>query len=360
MIVRPMRRRAFLKTLGAAVAVAPLALESWAQASASPTPPPPHAPRVPEIPFDAPPGTWTLVVLPDTQNLAKDFPEAYVRQTEWIVGHRERHDIRFVIHEGDLTNNNTPEQWENARDAMRRLSDAGVPYALLPGNHDLGPGGKCTDRTTLLNDYFNVRDYRHSPAVGFFEAGKMENSWHEVPTPAGNLLVLALEFGPRDAVLAWANEVVASHPEHWVIVATHAYLYADNTRYDLEKYAVTQRWSPRSYPLATLGVGEVNDGEQIWQKFVSKHRNIQFVLNGHVLNDGAGYLLSEGAHGQRVHQLLANYQAAVEPRRPYGGGAYLRLMQFLPDRTVRVKTYSPWLDAWLTDPEQQFTLSLEV
>ena len=177
-----------------------------------------------------------------------------------IVLARERHDIRFVIHEGDITNNNTTDQWERAQDAMRRLSDAGVPYALLPGNHDLGPGGKSTDRTTFLNDYFSARDYRHSPAVGFFEAGKLENTWHEVPTPAGDLLVLALEFGPRDAVLAWANEVVASHPKHWVIVATHAYLYADNTRYDLEKYGMAQRWNPRSYPLGQLGAGEVNDG----------------------------------------------------------------------------------------------------
>lgn len=352
-----MKRRDFLKALGSAVVASPLALESWAEVA--PVKWPSHAPTVPEVPLDAPPGTWTLVVLPDTQNLVKDFPAVYVRQTEWIVAHREPHDIRFVIHEGDITNNNTLEQWENAREAMRRLSDAGVPYALLPGNHDLGPGGKSTDRTTLLNDYFGIRDYRHSRAVGYFQPERMENSWHEVATPAGDLLVVALEFGPRDAVLAWADGVIAAHPEDWVIVVTHAYLYADSTRYDWEKYADAQRWSPRSYPLAKLSAGEVNDGEQVWQKLVSRHRNIRFVLNGHVLNDGAGYLVSTGAHGQEVHQVLANYQAAVEPRRPYGGGGYLRLMQFPPDgRTVRVKTYSPWLDAWLTEPEQQFTLSL--
>lgn len=354
-----MRRRAFLRTLGAAVAASPLALESWAQAVVAMPELPPYAPQVPDIAFDAPPGTWTLVVLPDTQNMAKDFPAAYVRQTEWVAAHRRRHDIRFVIHEGDITNNNTPGQWQNAREAMRRLSDAGIPYALLPGNHDLGPDGKCADRTTLLNDYFDARDYRHSRAAGYFEPGRMENSWHDVDTPAGDLLVIALEFGPRDAVLAWANGVVARHPKHWVIVVTHAYLYSDDTRYDLEKHGKAQRWSPRGYPLAGLGAGEVNDGEQVWQKLIAKNRNIRFVLNGHVLNDGVGHLASVGEHGQRVHQVLANYQAAVEPRRAYGGGGFLRLMQFLPDGgTVRVKTYSPWLDAWLTEPEHQFTLSL--
>jgi len=45
----------------------------------------------------------------------------------------------------------------------------------------------------------------------------------------------------------------------------------------------------------------------------------------------------------------------VKPDRPFHGGGYFRLMQFLPDKkTVRVKTYSPWLDKWFTDDQQQF------
>lgn len=352
-----MKRREFLKLLGTGAAVAPLAAKGWAQAGAAPLPP--HAAEVPVIPFGEPPGTWTLVVLPDTQNMAEEFPAAYIRQTEWIVAHRRAHDIRFVLHEGDITNHNVPEEWRNAQAAMRRLSDAGIPYSLLPGNHDLGPNGKAADRTTLLNEYFDARDYRHSAAVGYFEPGRMENSWHEVATPAGPLLVVALEFGPRDAVLAWADAAVAAHPQHWVIVVTHAHVYSDSTRYDWAKHGAEQKWNPRAYALAKLGEAEVNDGEQVWNKLVARHRNIRFVLNGHVLNDGAGYLVSEGAHGQRVHQILANYQAAVEPRRPYGGGGFLRLMQFAPDgRTVQIKTYSPWLDEWLTGPEQQFSVDL--
>jgi hypothetical protein len=78
-----------------------------------------------------------------------------------------------------------------------------------------------------------------------------------------------------------------------------------------------------------------------------------------VLNYGTGYLVSTGDHQQKVHQILANYQGAVEPRRAYGGGGFLRLMQFFPDgETVQVKTYSPWYDVWLTEPEQQFRLNL--
>jgi len=78
-----------------------------------------------------------------------------------------------------------------------------------------------------------------------------------------------------------------------------------------------------------------------------------------VLNNGTGYLVSTGEAGQHVHQILANYQTGVIPDRESGGGGFLRLMHFLPDRkTVDVRTYSPWLDQWLTESDQQFTISV--
>jgi hypothetical protein len=140
---------------------------------------------------------------------------------------------------------------------------------------------------------------------------------------------------------------------------THAYLYADSTRYDWSTQGTAQRWNPHNYPLAAAGPGAVSDGEDIWQRLVRPHANVRLVLNGHVLNDGTGYLASDRGEGRPVHQVLANYQGGVEPERPYGGGAFLRLLQFLPDRrTVRVRSYSPWLDEWLTDADQQFEFVL--
>src|SRR5687768_5706111 len=119
-----MQRRAFIKMLGLAAAVAPATLRSAVQTA--PVKLPPYAQRMPSTPFAAPAGSWTLAVLPDTQDMAQFFPEAFMRQTEWIVAHRERHDIRFVAHEGDITNNNAPAEWVNAQRAMRVLSDAGI------------------------------------------------------------------------------------------------------------------------------------------------------------------------------------------------------------------------------------------
>ena len=346
-----MNRRQFLKPLAAGTVAGFLPQRSFAESPA------PHAEKVPVIPFDAPDGSWTLAVFPDSQSLTRLHPEVFIRQAEWVAAHKKSHDIRFVSHLGDITDNNLPEQWANAKQAMDVLKQAGIPYSLLPGNHDLGKGGGARDRSTLLNDHFKPDDYSNSLSVVYFEQGKMENTAHEFTTPHGAFLVIAMEFGPRNEVVEWADQQAAAHPDHTVIVTTHAFLYSDDTRYDLAKFGAKQTWNPKIYPLASLG--EINDGEAIWQKLVSRHGNIRFTLNGHVLNDGAGRTVSPGKAGQNVHQILSNYQHGVKPDRPFHGGGFFRLMQFLANRkTVRVKTYSPWLDQWLTGPEQQFEIVL--
>jgi hypothetical protein len=314
----------------------------------------PFSVEVPSVPFNAPAGSWTLAVLPDTQSMAAFAPEEFTRQTEWIVAHRESHNIVFVVHEGDLVEVwNKPVMWINAQTSMRVLNKAGIPYCVLPGNHDLGG----QDRRTMLNSYFTANDYRNSEAFGLFEQGKMENSWHEFTAPTGKHLLLALEFGPRNAVVDWANQVVEQRPDRKVIVVVHSHLCADSTRYDWKAKGASQIYNPYSYDIALNG--DVNDGEDLWNKLLRKHHNIYMVLCGHELWTGTGYLISEGDHGQRVHQVLANYQLGVEPDRPYCGGAYLRLMQFHPDgSTIQVKSYSPWTNQWLTSKDQQFTITV--
>jgi len=98
--------------------------------------------------------------------------------------------------------------------------------------------------------------------------------------------------------------------------------------------------------------GGVNDGQEIWQKLVSRHDNLRFVLCGHALDDGTGRLTSRRPDGSSVQEILANFQTAA-----LGGGGFLRIMRFSPaQRTVAVQTYSPYLDRWKRDPDNQFTV----
>lgn len=295
--------------------------------------------------------TITLVLLPDTQIYSERHPDIFRSQTEWIVQHAD--SIDFVLHQGDITNRNTDEQWEVAAGAMALLDDQ-VPYAVCVGNHDIGTNGSTDVRNTdLFNKWFPYEKYQSLPAFGgAFEAGKMDNTWYTFNAGAKDWLVLSLEFGPRNNVLDWANDVVAQHPDHKVIVNTHAYMYSDETRMSPTR---NHNWLPEHYGVGKDTAGNaVNNGEQIWDKFVSQHPNIVFVFSGHVLNDGVGTLVGEGVHGNRVYQMLANYQSGVEGSEN-GGNGFLRMVKIDPrKRTIAIKTYSPYLDAYNRDAHQEF------
>src|SRR5439155_863069 len=109
--------------------------------------------------------------------------------------------------------------------------------------------------------------------------GRIENSFSIVDTNAGPWLVLSLEFGPRDAVLTWADRIAKRFASLPAMIVTHAYLASDDTRYD-HRSRPRQAWNPNLY-LGDEAPGGTNDGEEIWQKLVSGNGNILFVLCGH-------------------------------------------------------------------------------
>ncbi|MBX3414879.1 MAG: metallophosphoesterase [Pirellulales bacterium] len=298
-------------------------------------------------------GSFTIAALPDTQVYCERYPQHFYQQTEWIAANKDARDIQFVLHLGDITNRNTKEQWEVAQRAMQTL-DGVVPYSLSLGNHDYGPGGNATTRETFMNDYFPLAKARQQKSLaGLFDEQRLDNSYHLFNTRGQDFLVLALEWGPRDEVVAWAHEVAAKYPDHKKILTTHAYMYYDETRYDWEKYGKKQTWNPHSYGTAQLE-GGTNDGEELWNKLVAKNGNFFLTVNGHVLRDGLGRMTSSHPAGGDVHQHLVNYQMKEE-----GGQAFLRLYEFLPDgETLQVKAYSPSTDQYKIDAQNQFVVKL--
>ncbi|MBN1590583.1 MAG: PEP-CTERM sorting domain-containing protein [Pirellulales bacterium] len=302
------------------------------------------------------PGSWTMILLPDTQNYCDTDPEALIfnSQTEWIVDHVASHNIQMVLHQGDVTNSNIVAQFDRAKVALGILETAGVPYSVAPGNHDY----VLSARTSLFNDpaYFGPgsayasQAHFNGTAGGFFETGKTDNSYLTFTAGGQDWLVFSTEFGPRNEVVDWIDDVADAHPNHNVILNTHAYLYSDGTRYDWATYGTAQSWNPHAYSLS----GTINDGQELWDKVIKKHEGWKFTFNGHVLNDGTGWLASEGDNGNVVHQILANYQM-----RTNGGDGYLRIMEFLNDGdTVKVSSYSPYQEAYLTADDQNFELSM--
>lgn len=301
-------------------------------------------------------GGFTVVVLPDTQKYSRAYPELYTAQTEWIVENQAARNIACVLHLGDITDNNTPDQWENASRSMAVL-DGKVPYFMVPGNHDYSEQGRCEDRSTHINEYFPVSRFREMSTFGGTydkEPERIENSFHTFTAGGRKFLVVALEFGPRRDVVRWANDVVGKHADHEAILITHGYMYFDDTRYDWKKYGKKQNWNPHGYGIAAATDDDVMDGEELWNNLVSPHENFILTLNGHVLGDGLGRLTSTNAAGDDVHQMLVNFQM-----RPNGGDCWLRLMEFRPDgKTVQVYDYSPTRDQRNESSQNEFGLVL--
>ncbi len=287
---------------------------------------------------------FTLIVLPDTQFYTYQYYnnlDMFASQIRWTLDHKDASNVVFALHEGDCTQMNTLPEWLNFRRYMRLL-DGVVPYAVAVGNHD-GLGTPLED-TSFFNQSFPVSSFEGLPTFGgVFEPGKMDNCYHLFNAGGVDWLVLSMEFGPRDPVLDWANQVVAAHPNRRVILLTHTHIYSDDT---LHGSSPSHFWTPTSY-------GRTNNGTEVWDKFLKLHANISFVFNGHILNDGTGRLVGIGDHGNKVYQMLANYQSL-----PNGGNGLLRVVHFIPEQDkFTVRTYSPPLRRYFGGDEQEFEYS---
>jgi hypothetical protein len=300
-------------------------------------------------------GAWTLVHIPDTQNYVADpdYSNHATQQMQWIASQVQARHIKFAVHVGDLVNNNNATQWGRIRSSMDVLQGA-VPYALAIGNHDCGPNGDGSTRGTLFTSasYFGpgtpyaMQSSLQGICAAVNEPGNTQNSWHVFRANRVDWLVLTCEWGPRDAVMNWMNQVIAAHPWHRVIIVAHAYLDTATQRYDWATEHSSM--NPRAF---LPPEGGVNDGENIWQKVVRSYENVCLICCGH---SSRAYMRSTGDKGQQVHQMLFNTQSE-----PQGGEGWLRLLEFLPDdRTVRVRTYSTLLDQWDTAPAADFTFLL--
>ena len=85
-----------------------------------------------------------------------DLRRYFFDQTQWVVENRERLNIAFVAHAGDIVQTDYPEEWEIAQEAMSTL-DGKVPYCLCLGDHDMG--FEKTDTLSLIHISEPTRPY---------------------------------------------------------------------------------------------------------------------------------------------------------------------------------------------------------
>jgi len=298
---------------------------------------------------------FSLIVFPDTQIYSKDDPawrnssrkEVYMAMTTWVAERAEQDNIKFVLHMGDIVNEDyEPYEWQNAKEAMSVLDDV-VPYAMVVGNHDMMSLESTSDsirNTTNFNKTFPYTRYENKPWYGgrmendhFKPHDSYDNSYHFFSQGKLEFMVVSLEAGPTDAMSAWADSIISKHPDKRVIVMTHSYMTGVDKRDHLGGFGY-------------LPV-QANTGEEIWDKLIKKHKNIFLVLSGHINNIDThrGLLVSKGIHGNTVYQQLHG--------EAYDG--WLRILQFVPtENKIVVKTYSPWKPEKPEDQLKQYKFSL--
>jgi len=275
---------------------------------------------------------FTIIALPDTQHYSEAYPEIYLSQTQWIVENKDDLNIVFVTHLGDIVQHNDliSEEWVAADVAMSLLDDV-VPYSVLPGNHDMQANGQADH----YEEYFPASRYEdQSWWGGSFNGNK--NNYQVFSAGGDDYVILHLQYCPTHEAIDWANQVLEKYPERKAIISTHVFLFYDGNRMSKCK--------------------DHSDGDvtpsQMWGRLIKNSSNVFMVLSGHI----PGAARREDLQDRVIHQLLADYQDMDN-----GGNGYLRVMTFQPSSDIiRVTTYSPYLDEYLTDDENQFELSFDM
>lgn len=282
-------------------------------------------------------GAFAIVMLPDTQIYSKAHPDLFYAQTRWIRANCDRENIRFVTQVGDIVNDcvKDPKQWDVADNAMAVLDDV-VPYGVAIGNHDY----ESRSSAVAFVKYFGPDRYKGRPWYGGASENKL-NSYQLFSGGGVDFVILHLEIDVPDPEITWAVDVLRRHPTRAAIVSTHAYLKGRD--------GITRNPKPA---LNNQG----NSGEALWNKLIRPNPQIFMILCGHEGRTDEYHQVSQNDAGNRVLEMLADFQ-----KRGNGGDGWLRLIRFVPsERQIRIRTYSPVLNRFETDPNSQFTVAWDL
>ena len=280
---------------------------------------------------------FTIVMLPDTQHYSKSHPDRFYAQTEWIKQNRDKENIVFVTHLGDIVNDRTKamSQWAVASEAMVTL-DGVVPWGVAIGNHDYDTDMIAKGGATVWVERFGPQRFEGCEWFGGVSPNQL-NSYQLFSAGGLDFIILHLEVNVPGEAMAWAQDILKRYPTRAAIIATHVYIKGKDG---------LKRDPDRRYRK------DGHSGEEIWDKLVRVNPQIFMVLCAHVTHAEEFYQISVNDAGHKVFEMLADYQG-----RANGGDGWLRLIRFVPaSRQIQVRTYSPSLDRFETDASSQFTI----
>ena len=304
---------------------------SAASATASPTLVPEVTPAPTPIPSPSPtpePTPFTMVWMSDTQVLSRYYPEVFNTMRDWILNNREKENIQFVVHTGDVVDSIGTIMFENANNALVPIFEA-LPGMIVSGNHDVTKSGKTWHFT---QQPYAKLVHKEGQTLSENEGTNVYASYVTFRAADTDFLVFGVGF---DVICyTWMNEVIANYPNHVVIVVVHKGLQPDG---DFTKETLS-----------------------LFRKVMPQWPNFRLVLCGHERGTQmrTDWFDDDGNEtpDRSVTTMMFNFQ---DDRKE--GLGFMRLLRFNPvDHSIEVLTYSPWFDQWgypkATDEENHFIL----
>lgn len=253
---------------------------------------------------------FTMVWISDTQNMSRGMYAPVGAMANWIEQNAENRNIKVCFHTGDMvTAGGIEKQWFAIAEHFNRIINV-VPFVTAAGNHDVGGKG-------FEYDYY----LEHCPRTvtaekDLYREGR--NQCFRFETEAGPFVAVSVgSFDVKDeANYAWLNDAFQRNADATGILITHDY---------------------------QLGNGSLTStGRYLFDNVVKTCPNIKYVLCGH--SHGASNVLAEldddgdGETDRSVVQMMYDIQ---DDEKKTG---YFRILSFMPDRSMRVESYSAFKD----------------
>ena len=262
---------------------------------------------------------FSFAWISDTQGYVQRYQQRFLHMNQWIVDNAEDWKIKYVLHTGDIADDwDAIYQWENADKAMKIFDEAGMPYGVLAGNHDVASG---LDQRDNYYTYFGEDRVKDQYVFG----GSYENNYGHYDLVSENgqdFIIIYMSWNTHEAEVNWMNEVLAKYRDRKAILCFHAYTHVRESVDGLLDY-----W-----------------GVMVRDQVVAKNPNVFAVLNGHY--SGATYQTvrfddnGDGKKDRTVYQICTDYQDLTQ-----GGLEYIKFLYFdLDSDKVFINSYSPYLD----------------
>ncbi len=245
---------------------------------------------------------YAFAIVGDTQKLVYQDATNGTNYTsyiyDWLVANKESKKIKLVMGVGDITDKNQDNEYALAMEQINKLGLSDILFSITPGNHD-GP-----DAYTKYNSYFTTFTNLTKNVSGYYndDSTQIANYYIKTEIEGEKYMIFSLQYGAPDAILEWAGGILEENKDYKAIITTHAYMYRDGTTLDSGDVV------PPNKPDSTSD-DHRNNGDVMWNKFVSQHENIVMVFSGHDPCPNVVMRQDKGVNGNVVSQFLVDFQS---------------------------------------------------